>query len=113
MGTKNNPGRFDCYVNAEPDEPMFILLGRDRHAPLLVLLWALLRQEDGEDRSRVEEARACAKAMDEWRKANRPPLPSLLMRRTVYATVGIRVAAVRVVGNMRSAFSDEQPTEAA
>lgn len=21
MGTKNNPGNFDCYANAEPDEP--------------------------------------------------------------------------------------------
>ena len=29
MATKNNPGKFDCYTNAEPDEPMFILLGRD------------------------------------------------------------------------------------
>ena len=28
MGTKNNPGRFDCYGNAEPDEPIFVLLGR-------------------------------------------------------------------------------------
>lgn len=33
MGTKNNPGAFDCYANAEPDEPMFVLLGRDKHAP--------------------------------------------------------------------------------
>lgn len=30
MGTKNNPGEFDCYANAAPDEPMFILLGRDQ-----------------------------------------------------------------------------------
>lgn len=29
MGTKNNPGAFDCYANAEPDEPMFVLLARD------------------------------------------------------------------------------------
>jgi hypothetical protein len=21
MGTKNNPGKFDCYANAEPDSP--------------------------------------------------------------------------------------------
>lgn len=38
MGTKNNPGTFDCYANAAPDEPMFVLLGRDKHAPLLVRL---------------------------------------------------------------------------
>lgn len=42
MGTKNNPGAYDCYANAEPDEAMFVLLGRDKHAGLLVTLWALI-----------------------------------------------------------------------
>jgi hypothetical protein len=28
MGTKNVPGKFDCYANALPDEPTFVLLGR-------------------------------------------------------------------------------------
>jgi hypothetical protein len=40
MGTKNNPGKFDCYKNAEPDEPIFILLGRDMHASDAVRKWA-------------------------------------------------------------------------
>ena len=26
---KENPGRFDCYANALPDEPMFVLLARE------------------------------------------------------------------------------------
>jgi len=64
MGTKNNPGDFDCYANAEPDEPIFVLLGRDRHAPSLVRLWALLRSAEGEDEAKVSEALACAAAMD-------------------------------------------------
>lgn len=64
MGTKKNPGAFDCYANADPDEPMFVLLGRDRHAPGLVRLWALLRAQDGEDAAKVAEALACADAMD-------------------------------------------------
>lgn len=63
MGTKNNPGAFDCYAKAAPDEPMFILLGRDRHAALLVQLWAWLRLADGEDQARVAEALQCAEAM--------------------------------------------------
>lgn len=46
MGTKNNPGNFDCYTNAEPDEPMFILLGRDPLAPALVKIWAAMRRGD-------------------------------------------------------------------
>jgi hypothetical protein len=43
MGTKNNPGEFDCYAAAEPDEPLFTLLGRDPLASHLVRLWAALR----------------------------------------------------------------------
>jgi hypothetical protein len=67
MGTKNNPGAFDCYANAEPDEPMFVLLGRDRHAAILVQLWALLRLREGEDETKVQEAFHCADAMGVWR----------------------------------------------
>jgi hypothetical protein len=67
MGTKNNPGKFDCYANAAPDEPMFVLLGRDRYAPLLVRIWALLRSRDGgEDEAKLEEAYQCARAMEQW-----------------------------------------------
>lgn len=66
MGTKNNPGNFDCYANAEPDEPMFILLGRDKFAPSLVEHWADGREADGEDAEKVEEARQCADAMRKW-----------------------------------------------
>jgi len=65
VGTKNNPGKFDCYGNALPDEPMFVLLARDRHAAGLVRLWALLRAKDGEDEAKVAEALACADAMDQ------------------------------------------------
>lgn len=60
MGTKNNPGAFDCYANAAPDEPMFILLGRDPFAPLLVKLWAEMRRRTGEDEAKCLEAEKCA-----------------------------------------------------
>jgi len=63
MGTKNNPGQFDCYANAAPDEPMFILLGRDRHAPALVHLWSVMRQLEGESTDKIQEAIACRDAM--------------------------------------------------
>ena len=42
MSTKNNPGNFDCYANAAPDEPMFVLLARDPIAPILVRIWACM-----------------------------------------------------------------------
>lgn len=66
MGTKNNPGAFDCYANAADDEPMFVLLARDKHAPTLVWLWALLRELDQEDASKVAEARDCVEDMLKW-----------------------------------------------
>jgi hypothetical protein len=87
MGTKNQPGEFDCYAAANPDEPMFIMLGRDGSAagrvrswarrywwrkvfPLLVrrnLLWetidsrVILRRE-----RKYHEALQCALSMDAW-----------------------------------------------
>lgn len=66
MGTKVKPGEFDCYTNAEPDEPMFILLGRDPDAPKLVDRWADAREKAGEDAAKVAEARECASKMRVW-----------------------------------------------
>jgi len=66
MGTKNNPGKFDCYENAKPDEPMFVLLGRDAAAASLVDLWANDREKRGEDPAMIQEARRCAQAMRKW-----------------------------------------------
>ena len=93
MGTKNKPGKFDCYDNAEPDEPMFVLLARDRLSGHLVSIWSKIRMGDMEAASAVfldllakhavaygmepdvpkaTEAMDCSLAMFEWRKANRP-----------------------------------------
>jgi hypothetical protein len=90
MGTKNNPGEFDCYANAEPDEPMFVLLARDRTAPQAVEAWVAAREPDhmtemdldnpiGQHRAtrvtdpaKLDEARACAAAMREWRRVHVP-----------------------------------------
>ena len=67
MGTKANPGKFDCFAAAAPDEPMFVLLARDPSAHLLVGLWALIRDKLGtEDEDKIEEARSCADAMRDW-----------------------------------------------
>ena len=67
MGTKLNPGSYDCYANAEPNEPMFVLLGRDKHAPILVELWAKMRALDGEHIEKISEAMECAEAMKDFR----------------------------------------------
>lgn len=66
MGSKSNPSSFDCYANAKPDEPMFVLLGRDPLGGALVREWARLREAAGDSPEQVAEARACADQMDEW-----------------------------------------------
>lgn len=89
MGTKNNPGEYDCYAAAAPDEPLFILRANDPLAPHLVRLWAAARcAEPYEMRragveltivasrrrefepSKIAEAEACANAMIVWRLEN-------------------------------------------
>jgi len=68
MGTKNKPGTFDCYTNAHPDEPMFILLGRDPAAADLVDEWAIRRAKERGPSAKVDEAHACATAMRAWQE---------------------------------------------
>lgn len=93
MGTKNNPGKFDCYANAKPDEPMFVLLARDQMAAFLTSIWSKVRAGDVEaasvvftkmlhevgprymmkpDMAKSGEAIECAMAMFDWREKNRP-----------------------------------------
>jgi hypothetical protein len=74
MGSKNEPGKYDCYANAEPDEPMFVILARDPSAPELVEQWAIRRvnlisegKKPESDYALVEEARECADKMRQWR----------------------------------------------
>ncbi len=73
MGTKLNPGEYDCYEKAEPDEPMFILLARDPLAPSLIHIWANMREDLGKDPEKTAEARAIADEMVKWRENNNAP----------------------------------------
>ena len=73
MGTKNNPGQFDCYDELEPDEPYFVLKASDPLAPGIVRVWALRYRtlvERGakppENMAKVQEALDVARAMSEY-----------------------------------------------
>ena len=77
MGTKTNPGKFDCYASALTDEPVFVLLARDPDFFRLVTKWGKRRLQDircGErpstDMAMVEEAFKCAQAGERWRLEN-------------------------------------------
>lgn len=68
MGTKNNPGKFDCHAKAGDDEPTFTLLARDPVASLVVLMWVSIRSElgDSADEEKIEEATLCAAEMQRY-----------------------------------------------
>ncbi len=75
------PASIDpCLEKREPDEPMFILLGRDSAAPSTIETWCSLRANEimtgarpdtDEEWDHVRQVRVKAKAFREWRDANR------------------------------------------
>lgn len=78
MGTKQEPGEYDCHAMAKPDEPLFTLLARDSDAASIVKLWAFLRMQQIElgirpesDRAQVSEAMRCATDMEIWHRQYR------------------------------------------
>lgn len=77
MGTKLKPGRYDCYENALPDEPMFVLLARDPDFSRLVESWVKQREyavmcgeRPESDKYLLIEAQTCANNGAKWRREN-------------------------------------------
>lgn len=77
MGTKLNPGKFDCYGSAMPDEEMFTVLARDPAYPKVVHDWANEREREIQmgrrplsDMEMVTEAHASAERARTWRLEN-------------------------------------------
>lgn len=66
MSTKSNPGSFNCYDRAEPDEPLFTLLGRDPAASFAVALWVRVRTMMFGGSEQVAEAAGCSEQMRDW-----------------------------------------------
>ena len=72
MGTKSNPGNFDCYANAEADEPLFVLLGRDPSAAFAVRQWIKHRIAIGKSHANspeIAEARSCVQQLEKYSDA--------------------------------------------
>ncbi len=117
MGTKINPGKFDCYAAALPDEPMFVLLARDPDFERLVRSWATRRQADcfnGDrpmsDNALVEEACDVAVCGARWRRNNMGKWrnrhePSIMQRTT--PTPDERAA----IDNLRRSFEWRSPND--
>lgn len=70
MGTKANPGKYDCYAKAAKDEPIFVLRANDPLAPRIVRMWAAMAESgDSHALDKTHEARKAAFEMEEWRRA--------------------------------------------
>lgn len=61
-----------CWAKALPDEPMFIILGRDPDGANIVRLWARRRSAAG-DPAHGDPVLEVADAMDAWRAAGHRP----------------------------------------
>jgi len=110
MGTRTEPGEYDCYSRALPDEPLFILLGRDQCAPQAVAQWCTAREAmilhkllPQSDLPMLAEARRSAAAMVEWRRANdgawRRPWPGPDFERFKQAVMGHELTGVDYAGH--------------
>ena len=60
-----------CLNKAGDDEPIFVLRAKDINAAHAVRLWASMSAGIHEPK-KIDEARALAKQMDDWRKQNIP-----------------------------------------
>lgn len=79
MSTKSNPSMFRCYEAALPDEPMFVILGRDPAGPATLEFWAAERVKqhkvhEQDDQDRIKAAIDEAKDMQGWRDMNLNPV---------------------------------------
>lgn len=112
MGTKTDPGQFDCHSKAEPDEPLFTLLARDPLAPGLVAIWAALNSGHfsaagaffndlaqraislpPERKEKTDEAFRCAATMELWlREREASPGPTDQVRGRLGQGSGARIA---------------------
>lgn len=79
MGTRKNPGKYDCAASALPDEHTFTLLARDPSFAPLVREWARMRRlaikmglAPKSDLPKCREAERLAAAGEAWRPANWP-----------------------------------------
>lgn len=59
-----------CLGRSQDDEPVFILVARDRLAAGCVRYWAARAFAQGVNAAKVDEANALADQMDAWREAH-------------------------------------------
>lgn len=68
MGYRNEDGTWhdSCLDKVHANEPIFVLRGQDRLAPDLIREWARLAEHHSLPQEKLNEALACADAMETW-----------------------------------------------
>ncbi len=69
-GKEENP-----LSKSSVDEPVFVLVARDRLAPATIIFWCVLARLFRVPRSKLDGARADYKAMLSWAKKNGSKVP--------------------------------------
>jgi len=117
MGSRNNPGKFDCLAAAEPDEPTFTLLGRDPCAAATVAFWCMLRdnvRNNPADASQLKEASECEDAMEQWAmklgKADEVEKAMIIMA-TIYAALDPKATPPDGPGDLPTNGAAEEVTQ--
>jgi hypothetical protein len=72
MGLKKEELEEGCFAHAADDEPMFVLLGRDKLAPELVRRWADRAEKFGARPEKVAKARETADRMENYHTRKLP-----------------------------------------
>lgn len=117
MGTKLDPGKFNCYANALLDEPMITFLARDPDMPETIRFWKTLREarigrgeKPASDHAMLTEASSCAIAAAIWREENKfVTIPQELFGKPIDPFVGARwhYESPPVADDMHRALEEE------
>ena len=92
MGTKKQPGRFDCYGDAGEDEPIFVLRANDPAAIAAIHAWMQARHLhnfiDGaklieREKARLQSAQEVIHEMTAWQEAQKHQKSLSLMDRSL------------------------------
>jgi hypothetical protein len=75
MGTRNQPGQYDCLARLADDEPYFVLVAHDDSAPGTIVAWVAdrldrirLGERPGADLAQLREALNLARDMLAWQR---------------------------------------------
>lgn len=60
-----------CLSRSAPNEPVFVLVARDPHAPQAIRHWIAMSM-DRQPPEKIEEAYKLANQMEEWKRKNAP-----------------------------------------